>query len=141
MLVDPITFAPLTGLYQLPKISVSGTSSKYLQRALAFTSGDQTAGDFPETADVSVSVNHILNTRQRSLLRLDSTAFVTPPFGGSNLTPSRASFWLSSDVPVGYYSATALGAMLQGLIRLVVDSVDDEVVVNDLGSRWINAES
>jgi len=141
MLVDPITFAPLTDTYSLPKISVSGTSSKYLQRALAFTSGDQTAGDFPDAADVAVSVNHILNTRQRSLLRLDTTAFVTPPFGGSNLTPSRASFWLSSDVPTGYYSTTALAAMLQGLIRLVVDSVSDEIVVNSLGESWINAES
>lgn len=141
MLPDPITFAPVEDPFQIPKISVSGTASKYLQRTLAFASDEQAAANFPATADIAVSVNHILNTRQRSLLRLDFTAFVTPPFGGSNLTPSRASFWLSSDVPVGYYSSTALGAMLQGLGRLVFDSVSGEVVLNDLGERWINAES
>lgn len=141
MLTDPITYAPLTGLYELPKISVSGTSSRYLQRSLALTSGDQTAGDLPELNDVQISVSHTLNTRQRSMLRLDSTAFVTPPYGGSNLTPSRASFWLASDLPIGYYSSTAMKALLQGLIRLVADSTADEVVVNGLGTAWINAES
>lgn len=140
MFVDPITFAPLTGVYTIPKISVSGNSSRFLQRSLALTSGDQTAGDLPELNDVSISVSHTLNTRQKSLLRLDRTAFVTPPFGGSNLTPSRSSFWLACDVPTGYYSLTALKADLQGLIRLVVDATVDDIVVNGVGESWLNAE-
>lgn len=140
MFVDPITFAPLTDLYQIPKISVSGNSSRFLQRSLSLSSGDQTAGDLPELNDVSISVSHTLNTRQKSLLRLDRSAFVLPPFGGSNMTQARSSFWLACDVPVGYYSRTALEADLQGLIRLVVDAADDEITVNGLGSSWLNAE-
>jgi len=140
MFADPITFAPLTDEYPIPKISVSGNSSRFLQRSLALSSGDQTAGDLPELNDVSISVSHTLNTRQKSLLRLDRTAYVTPPFGGSNLTPSRSSLWLACDVPTGYYSMMALEADLQGLIRLVVDATSSVITVNGLGTSWLNAE-